>query len=75
MAGHRKATGRPQRQEPGVRSRSRLESAATAEEQLAAAYDLFRLVARREDPAERARVMREASEFLARLAITLAGRP
>lgn len=72
MAGHRKKTGRAPRQQPGVRARGRLSSAATADEQLAAAFDLFRLVARRST--ERARLMREAAEFLARKATEINGR-
>jgi hypothetical protein len=72
MAGHRK--GRTLRgQARQQRMRRRLSSATTAEEQLAAAYDWFRSAARRSDAARRARVMREASEFLARLAGQLSG--
>jgi len=59
MAGHRKATGRPRRQGAGARARSRLSAAMTAEDQLAAAYDLFRVAAR-----GRAALMRRAAEFL-----------
>jgi hypothetical protein len=59
MAGHRKAKGRPVRQPSGARARSRLASAATAETQLAAAYDLFRVAAR-----GRSGLMREAAQCL-----------
>ena len=59
MAGHRKAKDRPPRQVPGARARGRLSTAATSEEQLAAAYDLFRVSARR-----RPALMRRAAALL-----------
>lgn len=68
MAGHRKRTGRPRRAEPGQRARLRLSAAVTAEDQLAAAYDLFRSAARRAPALERPGLMRRAAEFLAGLA-------
>ena len=59
MAGRRKAKGRPPRQAPGVRARSRLASASTAEQQFAAACDLFRVTAK-----GNAQLMRRAAETL-----------
>jgi len=73
MAGHRQQHHRPRRSQPGKRARDRLSSAVTAEEQLAAAYDLFRTAARRAASHERPRVMREAAEFLAGLATRIGG--
>lgn len=46
------------------RMRRRLAAAQTAEEQLAVAFDWFRASVSHADPAERARRMREVSEFL-----------
>ena len=62
MAGHRHATGRPKRQGTGALARRRLASAQTAEDQLAAAYALFRVSARGDAPR-----MRRAAEFLTAL--------
>lgn len=73
MAGHRKRSGRPRRSQPGERARIRLSAATSAEDQLAAAYDLFRSAARRAPAAERPRLMREASQFLAGLAAAIGG--
>lgn len=72
MAGHRQERERVMRKQARQqRMRSRLAAATTAEEQLAAAYDWFRMSARRS--ADRTRLMREASEFLARLAAQVDG--
>ena len=73
MAGHRRQRGRPRRQPPGSRARERLSSAVTAEDQLAAAYDLFRMSVRRAQGQERPRLMRRASEFLTGLAAEIHG--
>lgn len=64
MAGHR--NGRPRRDVARAeRMRQRLGAAQTADEQLAIAFDWFRASALHiKDAAERARRMREASEFL-----------
>jgi hypothetical protein len=59
MAGHRKQRQRPARQEPGSAARSRLAAAVTAEQQLAAAYDVFRVAACGQAP-----LMRRAAESL-----------
>ena len=73
MAGHRKQQGRPRRSQPGRRARERLSSAVTAEDQLAAAYDLFRSAVRYAPAPERPGRMREASQFLTRLAAAIGG--
>jgi hypothetical protein len=75
MAGHRKQRHTPRRAEPGKRARARLAAAATAEEQLAAAFDVFRSAIRRADTRRRSQVMREAAQFLARLAGTVSEAP
>lgn len=64
MAGHR--NGRPRRDVARAeRMRRRLSSAQTAEEQVAIAFDWFRASALHiKDAAERARRIREVSEFL-----------
>jgi hypothetical protein len=64
MAGHR--NGRPRRDMTRAeRMRQRMAAAQTADEQLALTFDWFRMsVARIKDAAERARRMREVSEFL-----------
>lgn len=73
MAGHRKRTGRQPRSQPGRRARERLSSAVTAEDQLAAAYDLFRTAVRCAPVPERPGRMREAAQFLTRLAAASGG--
>lgn len=72
MAGHR--DGRARRSNARQqRMRGRLSAATTAEDQLAAAYDWFRMSARRAASTERPRLLRRASEFLAGLAAEIDG--
>lgn len=73
MAGHRQQSGRPTRtQSRQDRNRNRLASATTAEEQLAAAYDWFRMSARRvKDVGARGARIRHVAEFLASTAIEI----
>ncbi len=73
MAGHRQAAVRPRRTDARrERMLARLAAAATAGEQLAIAFDWFRMEARRSD--EQARLMRDAAQFLAAKAAEINGR-
>jgi hypothetical protein len=70
MAGHRTKKGRPSRPQ-GRRDRmqARLAGATTAEEQLAVAFDWFRMaLARGTGPDERQRLMREEAQRLTSIA-------
>jgi hypothetical protein len=75
MAGHRKQHGRPPRhQVRSERMQLRLASAATAEEQLAAAYDWFRVSARHiKDAGERGHRLRTVTQVLVREAQAIDG--
>lgn len=70
MAGHRKKHGTPVRSEARrARMQGRMAAAQTAEEQLAIAFDWYRMNMRRSgSPAFRSRCMREAAEYLVRAA-------
>lgn len=75
MAGHRKQNGRPRRdQVRQQRMRERLSAATTAEDQLAAAFDWFRMSARHvADAGERGRRMRAVAQVLTREAAEIDG--
>jgi hypothetical protein len=72
MAGHRQGTGKPKRADARIATaRQRVQAAPTAESQLAAAFDLMRLVAYRHP--RRAEVLHETATELYHRALALEG--